>query len=190
MALDDPWFTSSFRFRSISYILKTQSNFTLFLYVFRFDRNEICHCFCMTCPKRTQKRWFMQVIRYRVICTPNFSIFCSKPWFWTKNWKSLWLSIKSPAKHFVFFLWLTNDSHLKFLHVEIISLRIKTLINSKNPISDNFSRISSVICLDLYRKYMTKSAYKNPMMLKENGRRCPMGFPLKALLSLINRTFW
>ena len=55
--------------------------------------------------------------------------FLSKPWFWTQNLKGRCFWIKSPTKDFVFLLWLTNDSNLKFLQVEIISLWIKTIAN-------------------------------------------------------------
>ena len=42
--------------------------------------------------------------------------------------KDRWLSIKSPAKPLVFFIWLTTDSYFKLLHTEIVSLWIKTIL--------------------------------------------------------------
>ena len=37
--------------------------------------------------------------------------------------------MKFPAKHLVFFIWLTIDSNLKSLHIEIVSLWIKSIVN-------------------------------------------------------------
>ena len=57
-----------------------------------------------------------------------------------------------------------------FLHIEIISLWIKTIANFsqflKSHVSGNCSNISSVICLDLYRERMARKASNNSQGVK------------------------
>ena len=46
-----------------------------------------------------------------------------------RHFKGHHLSIKNTAKHFVIGIWLVFGSMLKLLHVEIVSLSIKTIVN-------------------------------------------------------------
>ena len=57
---------------------------------------------------------------------------------WTHNFKSRRLSIKSPTQKLVFFFRLIIDSSLNLLHVEIVSLWIKTIVNSSKCLKSHF----------------------------------------------------
>ena len=120
-------------------ILKTKSNFTVFIseYFYSwYDLTKLKHINSFPrlvpteCTKNDSSNWF----HHRVTCTfiENKKLAFSKKFFniigiCTQILKDQWSSIKSPAKHPVFLMWLTNGNNSKFLNIEIIPLWIKTI---------------------------------------------------------------
>ena len=128
----------------LEYIFKTRSNYSfyywIFLFLFWFDKNIMFQLAPKTCPNRIQARWVMQAFPLsNYLCIQlkrKISIFSQilkrRPEICIHNFKDRWLSKTSPAKHLVFFFWLTIDWNLKvlkLLHIEIVSLWIKTIVN-------------------------------------------------------------
>ena len=107
----------------------------IFLFLYHFDKNKIFQLprLVQTDSRKDDScKWFHYQVIYASIKNEQFAFshkFLSRPGFWTQNFKDSWLSIKSPAKHLVFFIWLTIDSNLKLLHTEIVPLWIKTIVN-------------------------------------------------------------
>ena len=127
-------------------ILKTESNFTV-LFIFFFLIEYLYSCFDLRKIKyfnylpriiRTEFRkgdsckWFHYRVIYAYIKNEKIAFahkFFSRPGICIQNFKDRWLSIKSPAKHLVFYFWFTIDNNLKLLHTESVSLWIKTIVN-------------------------------------------------------------
>ena len=140
----------------------------------------------------------LKLFHYRVTCAfiKNKQLafshkLLSRLRIWTHNFKGCWLSIKSATKNLVFFFRLIIDSSLKLLHIEIVSLWIKTIVNLsqclkpylrqllKNFIGDLFAPLQRVCAKNICQKF--------PWFQKKPGKQFLMGFPLKALLSLQNK---
>ena len=142
-----------------------------------------------------------KLLRYRVVCVfiKNKQLACShkilRLRIWTDNIKVHQLSIKSLAKTLVFFFRLIIDRSLELLHVEIVSLWIKTIVNLSQLVT--LKALSSIPFEKFCRWFVwtsTESAWqehliKIPIISKETWQTISYGISVESTVKFTKPGF-